>query len=152
MQTNNQNQGTFHFHRHSIIPVWLVWSLVWYFGCQPSSSTDSKASTLPEATETASIDQLRGTWKLLAAKWNADTKQFADNTIYKIYTRGRFALLFTILPTIFWPAAEPIQRTPISLQSAWNIFPSTPQPLEVRKPIITRSGTAFSTSRAPEYG
>ncbi|MCB9042097.1 MAG: hypothetical protein H6557_36230 [Lewinellaceae bacterium] len=83
----------FSFHRHSIIPVFLVISMG-HFGCQPSSSTDSKASTLPEATETASIDQLQGTWKLLAAKWNADTKQFADNTIYKIYTRGRFALLF----------------------------------------------------------
>lgn len=59
--------------------------------CQPASAGEDRRPTPAEAIETG---QLQGTWKLLAAKWNADTKQFADNTIYKIYAGGRFALLF----------------------------------------------------------
>lgn len=46
------------------------------------------------ATHEKTASPLEGTWKLLAARWNSDTKQFADNTIYKIYTGNRFAFIF----------------------------------------------------------
>lgn len=62
-----------------------------FFRCEPASSEEPAGS---EMTEASTFDQFQGTWKLLAAKWNADTKQFADNTIYKIYTDGRFATIF----------------------------------------------------------
>lgn len=45
-------------------------------------------------TDTYKSNPLEGTWKLLASRWNPDTKQFADKAIYKIYTRHRFAFVY----------------------------------------------------------
>lgn len=49
---------------------------------------------LQAQSNTQDAEALQGTWKLLAAKWSADTKEYADNVIYKIFTGNRFAFVY----------------------------------------------------------
>ena len=63
--------------------------------CQQAPATETQSDSSSEAAQAEqNSNPLEGTWKLLAAKWNADTKQFADNTVYKIFTGNRFATIF----------------------------------------------------------
>jgi hypothetical protein len=61
--------------------------------CQTAAAEEPQAPPA-EAIEASIAQQLQGTWKLTAASWNTDTKQFADNTMYKIFTEDRFAFLW----------------------------------------------------------
>jgi len=81
------------FQFHILMAVFLAAGLS-LSSCQPASAGESQSSAEADATQNSSADQLQGTWKLLAAKWNADTKQFADNTMYKIFTGDRFAFVW----------------------------------------------------------
>ncbi|MCB9042106.1 MAG: hypothetical protein H6557_36275 [Lewinellaceae bacterium] len=74
--------------------TFLLASSMLLISWQLALSGEAEAAADPEAAKTSSTDQLQGTWKLLAAKWNADTKQYADNVMYKIYTQHRFATIF----------------------------------------------------------
>lgn len=65
-----------------------------FYSCQSTYAGNNKSAAFSETANGQAAHPLQGTWKLLAAHWNADTKQFADNTIYKIYTANRFAFLF----------------------------------------------------------
>lgn len=59
-----------------------------------TAPNEDERPEIPLSADDAAAAPLQGTWKLLASKWNADTKQFADNTVYKIYTRSRFAFVY----------------------------------------------------------
>ena len=63
---------------------------------QSCTEVNAEAEPKDKLTSPSNVDHnaIEGVWLTLASSWNENTKEFADNTTYKIYTKNHFANIF----------------------------------------------------------
>lgn len=75
--------------KHLLVTISIAILLSLIYAFKPATAIQAPSIHTP-----SSSNPLEGTWKLRSANWAERTSHYADDEIYKIYTRDRFAFIY----------------------------------------------------------